>query len=396
MYFNLIKKFNPIKFNPEPWARAAKTAGMKYVVFTTKHHDGFSMWDTKETDFRITGPDSPFHDHPKSNVVKEIFNSFREQKFMIGAYFSKADWHHPDYWWPLYATPNRNNNYDINKYPDKWQRFRDFTFNQINEIMTGYGNIDILWLDGGWVRPDSTINDEVRSWGFDIAKWEQDIDMPRIVQMARKHQPGLIVVDRTVHGPYENYRTPEQRVPDQPLFVPWETNMTMTQSWGHTNDPKYKTVRKLIHTLVDVVAKGGNFLLNVAPTPEGTFEDEAYRHLDEIGQWMKVNNEAIYSSRPIAPYKKGKFAFTQNRNTKAVYAIYLSKSEEDQLLRKIFLENIYPEMNTNLTMLGVSEKLEWETIGDGCLVEITENIIRNQTSKYAWVIKIDKIRSRLL
>ncbi len=99
---------------------------------------------------------------------------------MIGAYFSKPDWNHPDYWSPLWATPNRNNNYDVRKYPEKWQSFRDFTYRQVEELMTTMGRVDILWLDGGWVRPDSTINDEVRSWGFDIAPWEQDIDMPRI------------------------------------------------------------------------------------------------------------------------------------------------------------------------------------------------------------------------
>ena len=209
MYFGQIREFNPRQFDPVPWAAAARDAGMRYVVFTTKHHDGFSMWDTQQTDFRITGPDSPFRGHPKSNLAKEVFDAFRAHDFMIGAYFSKPDWHHPDYWSPLWATPNRNNNYDIRKYPEKWQSFRDFTYNQIEELMTTLGRVDILWLDGGWVRPDSTINDEVRSWGFDIAPWDQDIDMPRIASMARRHQPGLLIVDRTVHGEFENYRTPE-------------------------------------------------------------------------------------------------------------------------------------------------------------------------------------------
>lgn len=197
MYFGLIREFDPRLFDPAPWAEAARDAGMRYVVFTTKHHDGFSMWDTKQSDFRITGPDSPFRDNPKANVAKEVFDAFRAQGFMIGAYLSKPDWHHPDYWSPLWATPNRNNNYDTARYPEKWQSFRDFTYNQIEELVTTLGTVDILWLDGGWVRPDSTINDEARSWGFDIAPWEQDIDMPRIATMARSHQPGLLIV-----GPY--------------------------------------------------------------------------------------------------------------------------------------------------------------------------------------------------
>ena len=126
---------------------------MKYVVFTTKHHDGFCMFDTHLTDYRITAPDVPFHTNARSNVVLEVFNAFRREHFLIGAYFSKADWHCPDYWDPAHPAHTRNPNYDTRAQPEKWDRFVRFTHGQIEELMTGYGPIDILWLDAGQVRP---------------------------------------------------------------------------------------------------------------------------------------------------------------------------------------------------------------------------------------------------
>ena len=122
-YENLGNTFNPLKFDPVKWAKAAKNAGMKYVVFTTKHHDGFCMFDSKYTDYKITGEKCPFHSNPKADVTKEIFSAFRNEGLWIGAYFSKPDWHSPDYWWPQFPPRDRNVNYDPDLYPDKWNSF---------------------------------------------------------------------------------------------------------------------------------------------------------------------------------------------------------------------------------------------------------------------------------
>ncbi|HRD44147.1 MAG TPA: alpha-L-fucosidase, partial [Ferruginibacter sp.] len=276
-YEKLKTTFNPVKFNPQLWAEAAKYAGMKYMVFTTKHHDGFCMFDTKETNYKVTDAECAFSKNPKSNITKEIFDAFRKENFWIGAYFSKPDWHSDYYWWKKFPPADRNANYSIAKYPEQWKKFVDYTHRQVNELMTDYGKMDILWLDGGWVR--KTTDEEVKKYLADISegsRWarnpqSQDVDIPGLAAEARKKQPGLIVVDRAVPGMYQNYLTPEQHIPENGLSYPWETCMTMANSWSYVPKDVYKPTDELIEKLVDVVSKGGNFLLNIGPSPEGTF-----------------------------------------------------------------------------------------------------------------------------
>lgn len=355
-YWGLKKDFNPVKFNPDQWAEAGKDAGMRYVVFTTKHHDGFCMFDTKQTDFKIS--DGPFAANPKADVAKYVFDAFRKNGFMIGAYFSKPDWHSENYWWPKYATPDRNNNYDIRRFPWRWNKFKDYTYNQISELMHNYGAVDILWLDGGWVRPLETVNEEVISWGANIPKWSQDIDMPKIAAMAREAQPGLLMVDRTIHGPYENYQTPEQHIPAKQLDYPWESCMTLANNWGYVPNDKYKSAAKIIHALIEVVSKGGSLLLGVGPKPDGTLPKEATQRLEAIGRWMNKNGEAIYNTRITKDYNDGNTYFTQNKKEGKQYALVCLK-EGDALPASLTWKTNVPKKGSKIKMLETGETVEW-------------------------------------
>ncbi|NBA87116.1 alpha-L-fucosidase [Emticicia sp. CRIBPO] len=372
-YWGLNKEFNPIKFDPDQWAIAAKSAGMKYVVFTTKHHDGFNMFDTKQSDFKISN--GPFGTNPKADVARYVFEAFRKQDFMIGAYFSKPDWHSEYFWWNKYATPDRNVNYDIRKNPWRWNKFREFSYNQIQELVTGYGKLDILWLDGGWVRPLETVNDEVRAWGAAIPEFSQEIDMPAIATMARKSQPGLLIVDRTVHGKYENYQTPEQNIPAKKLDNPWESCITLGGAWGYVPNDQFKSSTKVIHSLVEIVAKGGSLLLGVGPTKEGLFLQEQIDRLVEIGDWMKVNGEAIYSTRATDFYRDGETFFTRSKDQKTTYAIIRLK-ENGPVPATVEWKGNLPADKTEVKLIGENAKLKWKKEGDKIIVTIPESFLK--------------------
>ena len=377
-YWGLKKDFNPVKFNPDQWAKAGKDAGMKYMIFTTKHHDGFSMFDTKQSDFNIaTGP---FANNPKADVAKYVFDAFRKQGFMIGAYFSKPDWHSQYFWWSKYATPDRNTNYDIRKYPWRWNQFKSFAFNQIGELMNNYGSIDILWLDGGWVRPLETVNDEVRSWGAAIPEWNQEIDMPKIATMARKAQPGLLMVDRTVHGPYENYQTPENKIPETQLEHPWESCLTLGNAWGFVKNDQYKQPAEVIRSLVEVTAKGGSLLLGVGPAPDGTFPDAVVSRLEQIGTWMKTNGKAIYGTTITKEYHNGNTWFTTSKDKKIINAIYCFK-KDDEIAKTIEWTGNTPKKGSRMVLLNTGKPVKWELKGDNITVHLPESI-KNNTDLY--------------
>ncbi|MCU4156541.1 alpha-L-fucosidase [Carboxylicivirga sp. A043] len=397
-YENLQKTFNPVDFNPQKWAKAAKDAGMRYVVFTTKHHDGFCMFDSKFTDYKVTSEQCPFHTNPKANIAKEVFDAFRAEGLWAGAYFSKPDWHCPSYWDPYFPPLDRNVNYDPEEYPEEWEKYVQFTHNQIDELMTDYGKIDILWLDGGWVA--KTSEEEIKEYykhkgeqtksGFVKNRIvNQDIRMDEIAAKAREKQPGLIVVDRAVHGKNQNYLTPENRVPNKTLPYPWESCIISGGGWSYTFNAKYKSGNECVHMLVDIVAKGGNLLLNIAPGPDGKWQQGAYDLLNEYADWMKVNSEAIYNTKPIEPFKENNICMTQ-KDDGSVYFHYMAE-EGEAMPAEIKIESIELVKSTKLRLLGSKKKLSWKKANKGFVVTIPEDIRNAPPCKHVWVIKANKI-----
>jgi len=376
-FFALNTTFNPQHFDPDAWARAAADAGMKYVVFVTKCHDGFALFDTKQSNYSVTDPSCPFHLNARANVTKEVLDAFRRHGVRAGLYFSMPDWHHPDYEDPTRpASRMFFPNYDIRKEPEKWQRYLKFFRAQVEELVTGYGPLDILWLDGG--AGDA---------------WE----MEKLAPMVRRHQPGILIVHRG-GGRYEDYKTPEQQIPAQAIPYPWETCLTMGDYWAYHPRDYYKPARELIHLLVEITCKGGNLLLDVGPDADGRIPPEALSRLKELGEWTKVNGEAIYGTRPIAPYREGRVCLT--RKGDAVYLIYLADLAQNRPPHIMSVSSVQPADGAEVTLLGHEDvPLKWKKQGDGMVVVIPYTISCPLTGEYpycrhAWTVKISKVASR--
>ena len=355
-YFGLANEFRPTKFDAAQWASACADAGMRYMIFTTKHHDGFCMWDTQETDFSIAR--HAFRDDPRRDVLRHVLDAFRTKNFTVGTYFSKPDWHSQLYWWDTYGKKGRNVNYPIKQHPQRWQQFVKYTHRQIEELMSNYGKVDILWLDGGWVTKENR---------------GQDIDMPGMAAMARSHQPGLIIVDRTIHGPYENYQTPERTVPEQQLAFPWESCIPLSDDWGFVNRPRWKSPQRVINTLVEIVAKGGNMVLGVGPTPEGLIQPEAVSRLKDIGQWLKKYGRAIYGTTITPRYHDGNVWFTAAKDGKSLFAIYQLNEDEAVPAQLTWTGNLPAK---GVRLLSTGKKLKTKVTGDRVTVTLPKQMPR--------------------
>jgi alpha-L-fucosidase len=322
------------------------------------------MFDTRQSDFSIAR--GAFKNDPRRNVAKEVFTAFRRERYMVGAYFSKPDWHSQYYWWDRYATPTRNNNYSIGKHPWRWNKFKEFTYNQLEELLGGdYGAIDILWLDGGWVRPASEGSAARAGRGW---KGSQDIDMPKIAAMARRHQPSMLIVDRTVPGEFENYQTPERGIPGEQLSTPWESCIPLGNDWGYVPTDVYKTPTAVVHALVEVVAKGGNLLLGVGPKPDGTLPEEVTLTLEQVGAWLQKNGEAIFSTRPTPAYRDGRTWFTQSKDGKKIYAIACWE-EGKPAPKKLVWKGNEPAPDSKVICLQTGKAAAWKKTSGG--VEVT-------------------------
>ena len=278
-YEPLAKQFNPVNYNASEWVRIAKDAGCKYIVITSKHHDGFSMFDSKTSDYDVKER-TPFARDPLAELAKAC----REQGMKLCFYYSIWDWHHPDF------------------KKERMAQYNEYMRGQLRELLTNYGDIGLLWFDGEW--PDEWTEEQ----GKDLEAFCRSIKPDVIIN----NRVGKARADMAGHSLYQgagDYDTPEQEVPARGLPNDWETCMTMNDTWGfRKDDHHWKSDAELIHTLVDIASKGGNFLLNVGPTSMGEIPPESVDRMAAIGRWMKVNSESIYGTdaSPIGRFPWGR------------------------------------------------------------------------------------------
>ena len=310
----LPKTFNPDEYDPEKWVQLAKLAGVQYMVFTTKHHSGFCMWDTKTTDFNIMN--TPY----KRDIVKQFVDACHKHGMKVGFYFSPEDFY---FLHKQGHVIRRKAEYaNISKNPE----LLAYDMAQVKELMTGYGQVDVAFLDG--------------------------FDNKQIGQQIHKLQPKCLITRGEM-------KTPEQRIPGKPIPGPWEACFTLGNQWQFkaTNE-EYKSGTRLIEMLIETRAKGGNLLINMGPEPSGVIPFEQDRRFRELALWMFINSEAIHGIRPCPVFREGDLWFTRPKDGKSVYVFITKQSDWKRGTRKTFvIKALKATPEAKISVLGQNDKV---------------------------------------
>lgn len=353
-YQKYVDEFNPKDFDARTWAKTAKAAGMKYAVLTAKHHDGFCMFDSKLTEYKLS------KNFGGRDLVREFLDAFRAEGLKVGLYYSLIDWHHPDY--PNVGNHPQRDDKEYGKRTFNWDNYLKYMHGQVEELVKNYGKLDIMWFD----------------YSFDDYSGEK-WGATQLVSMIRKYQPEIILDNRlsinegtSTKGrmlkPIGDFESPEQGIPDAPLFdkfknpIPWETCLTLNNGWGYTEqDHNWKSPELIVQTLVNCVSKNGNLLLNVGPDARGKIPQESVDILTEVGKWMDMNSESIYGCGAANLAKPDWGRYTQKGNI--VYAHWMNpnlgqlnvKGVEGDKVKNIYLLKSGAELSYQKSWWGNNE-----------------------------------------
>ena len=329
-YHSSASTFNPEKWNAADLAQMAKDSGAQYVVFTTRHHGGYSMFHTKHSDFGIQ------HSEFQRDIVREYADAVRAQGLRVGFYYSLSDWHHDDY--PKYLDSDRpykkehfpeadweemaGSPLELDKHrrstPEQWGRYLDYVRGQITELLTNYGAVDLLWFDGGWERS--------------CAEW----DCAGLRELIKSLQPNVIINER-LHG-FGDYFTPEQSMPAVAPTGPWEMCLTMGRHWGWTPDDKeLKSPLRLVRTLIEVTSRGGNLLLNTGIRGDGSIDSNQRQHFALIEEWMKLHQRSVIGVEPASGID---FYGPITRTEKSIYLHLLFRPVKEFTVRGLPVDRI--------------------------------------------------------
>jgi alpha-L-fucosidase len=337
-YEAFVKQFNPQDFNAKEWVAIAKNAGMKYIVITSKHHDGFCLWDSKITNYDIMDF-SPF----KRDILKELSDACKEAGIKMCFYHSIMDWHQPDAESKKGYTHQNTTNPDFAKYRENYLK------PQLAELIAKYDPA-VIWFDGEWI-PEWTEEQGKDLYNF-LRNLKPDIIVNNRVGKGRQGMNGM----NKYQDAAGDFGTPEQEILEGTSNLDWESCMTINDTWGYKlNDDKWKSSKILIDNLIDIAAKGGNYLLNVGPTAAGIIPQESVVRLKDMGDWLKINGEAIYATNSLKQYKEGNnIKFTTSKSGKYVFAMITAKATDS-----ISISSVVPMEGSKVYMLGVKKPLKW-------------------------------------
>ncbi len=371
-YEEYARQFNPEQYDAEEWVKIAKDAGMKYIIITSKHHDGFGLWDSEVSKY-----DAVDFAAIEQDLLAELKKAADKHDIKLGFYYSIMDWHHPDAQAPHYPDYNT----DEKSNPNFDQYVENYMKPQLKELMEKYDPA-VLWFDGEWI-PEWTHEHGVETYTW-LRQMKPELIINNRVDVGRQGMQGMNEEGGEFVG---DFGTPEQEILESTSDFDWEACMTMNDTWGYKkNDDNWKSAETLIHNLVDIAAKGGNYLLNVGPTAEGLIPQASVDRLAKMGDWMEVNSEAIYETERLQhSFKEGEdIRYTKQKGEPVYYGISLEQPGET-----ISFSLLRPEEGSEVKLLGHDGPLEWQFGEDeGLTIQVPEAVRENTDFGPAWVFKV--------